>query len=328
MTTGKEGASRKSAPRRDEFVSKVAADPREHRGACVMVGYVGESTEPDHARLYLDEGLNTYVDVPASDILASQELAEEHSPLGGSRVWVKPDAKIKYGSSAMSQFGGMMEGPLSAYLAAASGWGGAAAIRPSMLVLCQSVHRPCGTWICTAGQPYCPVQTNFVCPSVARCGSWVDACPSALGCTFACQFEHMTELIQPGLQQMPGLEQQMQMQYAMGRQDIGPAQAAGAQQFAAATAFIQCHRSLLVPCVTQLLIQCRTFIHQICNWHTRIQPQCQITIPTVCWGGCQSLPVPCQSGFVCQSVACHQTLACNPQTMACNPGGGFQTPGF
>jgi hypothetical protein len=80
--------------KRAEFIGDVIGDPESPRKVQFLMGYWGDSSAADHARLYFDPGLQHYVDVPLRAVLRSEPIPCERSPLGGSYVWILADAKL------------------------------------------------------------------------------------------------------------------------------------------------------------------------------------------------------------------------------------------
>src|SRR5215211_1093386 len=83
--------------RYDEFVERIVRDPNEPPGVTLLSGYLGSSSEEGHVRLYLDGELSRYVEIPEKAVRHTRELAPEHSPLGGSLVWIDRDAEVVHG---------------------------------------------------------------------------------------------------------------------------------------------------------------------------------------------------------------------------------------
>lgn len=86
-------------PERDDFVAAIVEDPNAPPDTVLLSGFVGDSPEPNHARLYLDPELRSYVDIPNDAILFSKPVPEERSALGGSFLWIKRDAELLYHKS-------------------------------------------------------------------------------------------------------------------------------------------------------------------------------------------------------------------------------------
>ncbi|MGZ3871267.1 MAG: hypothetical protein ACXVJD_00025 [Mucilaginibacter sp.] len=79
----------------DDFISKIIHDPTKPTGHTLLKGFIGASSEQEHVRIYFDESLNYFIDVPEKAIVHSQELS--NSPLGGSQVWIRADAEYTFG---------------------------------------------------------------------------------------------------------------------------------------------------------------------------------------------------------------------------------------
>lgn len=86
------------------FVSRMVKKGDRPPPARVIRGYVGESSEPGHFRIYLDIELRRYVDIPEKGLLHSEAIPESVMPLGGVYVWVREDVQIlHYGSWAANE---------------------------------------------------------------------------------------------------------------------------------------------------------------------------------------------------------------------------------
>src|SRR5215211_2018794 len=85
--------------RYDDFVGRIVQNPKEPPGVTLLSGYLGSSSEEGHVRLYLDEELCRYVEIPEKAIRHTQELPPEQSPLGGSIVWIDREAEVLHGAA-------------------------------------------------------------------------------------------------------------------------------------------------------------------------------------------------------------------------------------
>lgn len=85
--------------RLDDFVGRIVQDPNAPPSVTLLSGYLGSSSEEGHVRLYLDEELCRYVEIPEKAIRHTQELLPEQSPLGGSLVWIDRDAEVLHGAA-------------------------------------------------------------------------------------------------------------------------------------------------------------------------------------------------------------------------------------
>ncbi len=131
-------AKQQKKVRYDEFVSAVRPDPYSTENLKVLEGYVGKSTMEGHCRLYLEESLNSFIEIPEDDIVYAMEVERGESALGGSRIWVKETTVFTYGdpkdrNRPQSSF---LEGDLmEAYQRSASraGVGGINEVSPAVL---------------------------------------------------------------------------------------------------------------------------------------------------------------------------------------------------
>jgi len=174
--------------RRDDFVAKIVKDPKQPPQAIVLTGFLGDSSEAGHTRLYFDQTLSRYVDLPDTGILHAEPLPKEHSPLGGHTVWVDRNAELATRAASGRVPASFLQGPLTQNLSFTAGTGGAAGmagqgqhlwpqtISPTALMCCQPQSHliPCASDL---GMCY---SVNRPCPSVPlqHCRSLVDVCAS------------------------------------------------------------------------------------------------------------------------------------------------------
>ena len=81
----------------DDWVGQVRPDPRNTDQLTLLQGYLGQSSESGHIRVYSDESLNDFVEVPEDAIVYAQQLSQAESSLGGSKLWLRSDVVITYG---------------------------------------------------------------------------------------------------------------------------------------------------------------------------------------------------------------------------------------
>jgi hypothetical protein len=99
----------------DDFVSKVVKDPKQPPDTLLLSGFLGKSSEEGHTRLYFDPELRNYVEIPQDAILHWQEMSKESSPLGGSHVWINPQAELIHGKVGPQRTKArFFEGPIAA----------------------------------------------------------------------------------------------------------------------------------------------------------------------------------------------------------------------
>lgn len=95
MATKKTGGADKSRLFKPEaFVSALVRDARKPPRLRAIRGYLGESSEKKHVRVYLDVELRRFVDIPADGIVHAEEIPKSVMPLGGVYLWVSEDARI------------------------------------------------------------------------------------------------------------------------------------------------------------------------------------------------------------------------------------------
>ena len=85
--------------RYDDFVAAVHPDPAKPEPTILLSGFVGRGQE-GHARIYPDQSLGSWYDVPEGDIVHTLPRADAQQ--GGSYVWVKASAQIKPGTTAQA----------------------------------------------------------------------------------------------------------------------------------------------------------------------------------------------------------------------------------
>ncbi|HEY6346015.1 MAG TPA: hypothetical protein VIY49_31390 [Bryobacteraceae bacterium] len=195
----------KSKVRLDAFTAKVVLDPKNPGDSLLLTGFLGAAADSKQTRIYWDPSLSSYVDVDTADIIHAEPLPKEHSPLGGSYIWVKRSAEVSVSAGGQTTKSKFFQGPvMSAY----GGTFGAAGAGAGMAVMAAAVHLSalCPTIKACTHQAHCYSQGCFPtielgCPyaaagvagaaaaqpafvgSYAR-GCWYswDACPTMYGC--------------------------------------------------------------------------------------------------------------------------------------------------
>jgi len=176
---------------RDAFVTRVKKDAKSADSVVQVQGFVGDSSEEGHFRLYADASLNNFVDIPERDVIHVEKMDAKESPLGGSYIWLNQDAAYVYGSpdttnrprarflegdiTEAQQTGTVGYTPNSWYVGCNSGWH---TCRSHFWTECFGSFR----WICPVTRPLTTIITRT---------SAVDACPSALGCTIDWQTRYV-----------------------------------------------------------------------------------------------------------------------------------------
>ncbi|MBI3650016.1 MAG: hypothetical protein HY231_03085 [Acidobacteria bacterium] len=157
-------ADRKTKPRKENFVSKIVKNPDSPPDTLLLRGYLGESSEAEHTRLYFDATLSSYVEIPDDAILHEEDVPKEQSPLGESFVWIKQDAEVIHGKAGPQRTKAkFFEGPIAQAAAQA-----AAAPIPPPTILCptQPAHCPSVGHICVSQIECPPPSPLHGCPPV------------------------------------------------------------------------------------------------------------------------------------------------------------------
>jgi hypothetical protein len=152
----------------DDVTAKVVADPKNAGDAVLATGFLGDSSDSNHIRIYWDASMASYIDVAAEDIIHTEPLPKEQSPLGGSYIWLKRSAfGLSAGQGGNPMTGRFFEGPLMA--AYGQQFGGAAAATPAAAAQLPSLT-------CTYA-PGCWYSWGF-CPTFFHCGPFhTPGCP-------------------------------------------------------------------------------------------------------------------------------------------------------
>lgn len=81
------------------FVNKLVADPAAPPATHLLQGYLGDSSEEGHTRLYFDPELRDYVEIPDGAILHAEEPGAGAGPLAVSLVWIDRNAELVHGTA-------------------------------------------------------------------------------------------------------------------------------------------------------------------------------------------------------------------------------------
>lgn len=94
--TSQQSSSAKQELRQHELIDKLMPDPSQQQSLTVLSGFLGQSKQAGHWRLYLTPTLDEYVEIPEEDIVHSQSLGPDQSDLGGTMVWVRSGTPLQY----------------------------------------------------------------------------------------------------------------------------------------------------------------------------------------------------------------------------------------
>jgi hypothetical protein len=195
MAEKRRSGRRKDVPNHP-LVEALASDPSKPPGrATKLFGLPGPATDADSTRLWLDDGLTTYVDVPSDAILHSQTLENDR----GTVLWVDSTATLTYSSTRSQEvqadfLGGKIAErnlaasappPGSIAMAALSRRGPLSIVDPPCLAPITLDQQECPSFLidCTTPVLPCPVLTvDLTCPistDPSVCRETIDVpCPS------------------------------------------------------------------------------------------------------------------------------------------------------
>lgn len=164
---GQQPSSAKQDLRQDELVDRLMPHPSQQQPLTVLSGFLGRSPEAGHWRLYLTPTFDEYVEISEENIVHSQPLEQERSPLGGTMVWVRSGTPLQYTRTISRQIQAeFLRGDITAALLSSSAMQGQLGARELFLLAKPSV-------ICT--HPiFC---TNLDCPSKFLCPTDPLLCP-------------------------------------------------------------------------------------------------------------------------------------------------------
>ena len=291
----------KSRSHKDSFVSKVVTDPANVPDTLLLAGWLGDSSLPNHTRLYFDPQLSNYVEIPDEAILHSQDQPAGSSLPGANYVWIKKEALLTHKSSADKARAKFLEGPIAQQY----GYGAGQSPQPQGVTMpnCFSIQPQC---IATRDEPNCLVTHDASCiTKTAPCGHTVgaQACPTAAGC--------VSVQVCPTLAGCPppthiGCPTQVQTTCPT--------------HIACPSVQIVCPpQTIFPPCATH--VNCPTLIPG-CPTHSPC-PSIQVC-PTV---ACPSIHALCPTVAVCPSIHACQSIPVCPSlgacpSIACGGGGG------
>jgi hypothetical protein len=170
----KKSGGSKGQLREDRIVEALVPDPGQHQPGFLFIGLLGKAIQPGDWRLYLTPELNEYVEFSEQDVVHSQPISQEESPLGGSRVWLRSGASFRHTciETRQAQADFLRGGITSAFMSRTSPFVMAGVRRPP----------PETGYACTR---------NYVCstnPHIPACQDASYYCPTNIGCTvyYAC----------------------------------------------------------------------------------------------------------------------------------------------
>jgi hypothetical protein len=75
--------------KQDPLVEHLVPDPVDHQPTIQLTGWLGKAAKEGFWRLYLTPQLDEYVQFADKDVIYTQPAKPEHSPLGGTTVWLQ-----------------------------------------------------------------------------------------------------------------------------------------------------------------------------------------------------------------------------------------------
>ena len=82
--------------RPDRLVEKLVPNPNAYEPTISLSGFVGESSQPGTWRLYLSPELSEFVEFTEQDVVNTEPIPEDQSPLGGTTVWLRAATTLRY----------------------------------------------------------------------------------------------------------------------------------------------------------------------------------------------------------------------------------------
>jgi hypothetical protein len=147
----------------DNFTNKVVGDPAKPQDTLLITGFLGASSDGEHTRVYSDPTLDNYFDIANHDIVHTEPLSKEQSPLGGHYVWVKKNAEVLSGKAGTERTKAkFLEGPIAAQ-AGGAGFAGGTYAPTIPFIAC---HPTVVVQLCPTILPaHCPSHFPVFCPS-------------------------------------------------------------------------------------------------------------------------------------------------------------------
>jgi hypothetical protein len=151
-------------PRRKQDLTpdELAPAPGERGESLTIVGVLGESTEADQVRLFLDVQFGTYYEIPREAVLRRTRVPAERSPLGVdcSAVVVRRGTELAIHRTATRRveeefLAGDVTAPstftpvgVPGFLAMTPLYVSAGGLCGSGVVICPSIVAACESWVC------------------------------------------------------------------------------------------------------------------------------------------------------------------------------------
>ena len=82
--------------KQDPLVEQLAPDPADPQATIQLKGWLGKGVKAGSWRLYLTPQLDEYVQFQDKDIVHTQPIAPEQSPLGGTMIWLLAGTSLQH----------------------------------------------------------------------------------------------------------------------------------------------------------------------------------------------------------------------------------------
>ncbi|HWB86863.1 MAG TPA: hypothetical protein VG675_22145 [Bryobacteraceae bacterium] len=182
----------KDAPKQlkqDRLVEQLIPDPGAHTPTIQLTGWLGKGTQEGTWRLYLTPRLDEYVQFSDKDVVHTQPLQPDQSPLGGTMVWLQGGTVLQHtqivGRQVQADF-------LSGAVASGLMPGAPAAVQTAAALKGAPAGNTRG-YQCSVNQhiPACQIRTDvcginsgdLTCASGAFCPTREFVCGGTVGCT-------------------------------------------------------------------------------------------------------------------------------------------------
>jgi hypothetical protein len=178
------GNSPKQPLKQDSLIDRITPDPTKQQASIQVTGWLGHGGAEGTWNLYLTPKLDDYIQFSEQDVVHSQSLPTDYSPLGGTIVWLRAGTSIQHVQvgTLQAQADFLAGGITSTYLAGAlsslptAGSRRAAAAGGTMGVNCSyNPHIPA----CAAPTQNCYNTKVYPCTiEPVDCGTLNAFCPS------------------------------------------------------------------------------------------------------------------------------------------------------
>ncbi len=101
--------------KQDQLIEQLAPDPADPQATIQLRGWLGKGAREGFWRLYLTSQLDEYVQFQEKDVVHTQPIPPEQSPLGGTIVWLPAGTSLQHTRVATRQLqAGFLSGGITA----------------------------------------------------------------------------------------------------------------------------------------------------------------------------------------------------------------------